>query len=83
MKVYHFWSKTCEPCKKIKPVIEDLKEDFQEFEWTAVDIHNDPEKLTQKYDIKQVPTIVVETFKGITSYTGTDSSAYFRLLKNA
>ena len=24
--VYHFWSPTCNPCKVIKPVIEDLKE---------------------------------------------------------
>ena len=78
MNVYHFWSVNCEPCKRMKPVFEELKQDFPNFNWISVDIRNDPQGLTQKFKVKTVPSLVVND----TLETGTDVTAYYKLLKN-
>jgi thiol-disulfide isomerase/thioredoxin len=83
MNVYQFSSKTCEPCKVMKPVFDDLKEDFSQFTWHYIDIGNDPQKLREKYDVKFVPTLVVETPFGVEKHSGTTAMGYYRILKNA
>lgn len=83
MNVYHFSSKTCEPCKVMKPVFDDLKEEFPNFIWTYIDIGNDPEKLKEKYDVKFVPTLVIVSSKGIQKHSGTKSAEYYRMFRNA
>jgi hypothetical protein len=67
----------------MKPTFTDLKDDFPNFTWISVDIQNDSSGLVKKYGVTNVPSLVVDTFKGITRHTGTDSIGYFRLLKNA
>jgi thioredoxin 1 len=83
MSVYVFSSPVCPPCKALKPVIEDLKEEFSDLQWIHVNIKDDSAGLTQKYGVKQVPTVVVETAKGIESHTGTVAMGYYRILRNA
>jgi thioredoxin 1 len=84
MSVFHFWSQTCEPCKAIKPVIEDLKEDFPELVWNSIDIHNDPENIREKYDVKFVPTIVTISAGGkISKHSGTNAAGYYRIMREA
>jgi thioredoxin 1 len=83
MSVYVFSSPTCPPCTALKPVVEDLKEEFSDLQWNHVNIKNDPAGLTQKYGVKQVPTIVVETANGIQSHSGTVAMGYYRILRNA
>jgi thiol-disulfide isomerase/thioredoxin len=83
MSVYYFSSPTCEPCKKLKPVVEDLKEEFPSLQWISVNIQNDPEELAKKYSVTVVPTIVVDSAKGIERHSGTVAMGYYRILRNA
>jgi len=87
--VYHFWSPTCGPCKTIKPVIEDLKEEFSQLSWVSVNTHDDPHDYKTKFGVQVVPTIVVAVFnedgKLISGekHSGTNIPSYFRILRNA
>ena len=83
MSVYVFSSPTCAPCQTLKPVIQDLKEEFPDFVWIDVNIKDDPAGLTLKYGIKQVPTVVVDSKKGRFSYSGEIAMGYYRILRNA
>ena len=83
MSAYVFSSPTCAPCKELKPVIADLKEEFPNLQWIDVNIKNDPEGFTAKYGVKQVPTVVVVSSSGIESHSGTFIIGYYRILRNA
>jgi thiol-disulfide isomerase/thioredoxin len=86
--VYHFWSPTCGPCKTIKPVIEDLKEEFSQFTWLSVNTHEDPQDYKTKFGVQVVPTIVVAGFGDdgklvvTEKQSGTNVPAYYRILRN-
>lgn len=86
---YHFWSPTCEPCKIIKPSIEDMKQEFEQVQWVSVNTHEDSEALGQKYKVSVVPTIVVVSLnsQGVPTLTekhsGTTMMGYYRILKNS
>lgn len=83
MSAYVFSSPTCAPCKVLKPVIQDLKEEFPSLQWIDVNIKEDPQGFTQKYGVKHVPTIVVHSLKGVESHSGTTAMGYYRILRNA
>jgi thiol-disulfide isomerase/thioredoxin len=78
--VYMFSSPTCAPCRHIKPVINELKEDYSQFTWIDVDITNDPNGFTRKFGVTAVPTMAVEN---VGSFTGTQAMGYLTLLKKA
>lgn len=81
--VIYFWSPTCEPCKALKLVIEDLKEDFPNVQWYSVNIKDDPTNQKEKYGVSQVPTVVAISKDGtITTQSGRDSIGYYRLLRS-
>ena len=86
--VYHFWSPTCGPCKVIKPVIEDLKEEFSQITWVSVNTHQDETNLAPKFGVQFVPTIVVAVFKdddtllSSEKHSGTAAAGYYRILRN-
>lgn len=90
MKViaYHFWSPTCEPCKVIKPSIEDLKEEFPQINYISVNNHNDQNNYRGQFGIQVVPTIVVAVYndedKLVSSekHSGTTIAGYYRILRN-
>lgn len=83
MSVYVFSSPTCAPCQTLKPVIKDLKDDFPNLTWVDVNVKADPAGFTQKYSVTRVPTIVVDSAKGIESHSGTAAMGYYRILRNA
>jgi len=89
ISAYHFWSPTCGPCKVIKPAIDDLKDEFPNVDWTTVNTHDDPDNLARTFGVTMVPTVVVVAF-GQTrkvllteKQSGTNMSAYYRILRNA
>lgn len=80
----HFWSPTCNPCKVIKPAIEDLKEEFTQVEWVSVNTHDDPKHLAQRLAVSVVPTIVVlKNNQEVGRHSGTSMSIYYSLLRRA
>jgi thioredoxin 1 len=90
MKVvaFHFWSPTCGPCKTIKPVIENLKEEFSQLTWVSVNTHDDKQDYKTMFGVQVVPTIVVAVFKEDGSlmasekHSGTTAAGYYRILRN-
>jgi len=85
---YHFWSPTCEPCKVIKPGIEDLKEEFPKVAWVSVNLHDDNQLVAARYNVSVVPTIVVESkdssgiVVSLEKHSGTNMSGYYRIIRN-
>jgi hypothetical protein len=77
------------PCQHIKPAIEQLKLDFTEVSWQSVNTHDDKKGLTVVYNVKVVPTIIVEVLDtkgkvvGGQRATGTDMMAYHRMIRGA
>ena len=80
--VLHFWSPTCGPCKVIKPVIEDLKEEFPQLTWLSVNTHEDIEGYAQKYNVSVVPTMVVVSGSSVERHSGTQIAGYYRIIRN-
>lgn len=82
--VYKFSSKTCGPCKVLKPTMDDLKEEFSDYQWVDVDIHDDPHGITRRLGVMVVPTVVVmKDGREVGRHMGTDAPGYFRLMKKA
>ena len=83
MSAYHFWSTECEPCKRMKPVFEELKDDFPDFNWISVNIRDDPKGFTKKFGVTTVPALVVVTAFGPQRYSGTDTTMYYRIMRSS
>ena len=82
--VYHFWSPTCAPCKAIKPAVEDLKDEFMQYQWISVNTHDDPHGYARKMGVNVVPTIVV--FKNgieVGRHSGSNVSIYYTIMRKA
>jgi hypothetical protein len=61
--------------------VADLKEEFDSLLWVSVDISNDKEGYAKKYDVKVVPTIVVDNNGKIDRHSGTNMIGYYRILR--
>ena len=59
VQVLDFYAEWCGPCRAMSPSIKSLTEEYQgsEVEIKKVNVDTEPE-LTQKYDIKSIPTLV-------------------------
>lgn len=86
--IYHMWSPTCGPCKTLKPVFEDLKEEFPQFTWVSVNTHDDKNGYATKFGVQFVPTLVVVVYKDdgevlmSEKKTGSNVADYYRLIRN-
>lgn len=84
--VLHFWSETCNPCKVIKPALEDIKEEFQGQiqEWVSINIKQDRQGIAANYNVAVVPTIVVlKNNKEIGRHSGTNVGIYYAIIRKA
>lgn len=55
MKLYKFETKTCNPCKTVSMILNNLNIPFQ-----TIDIDDEEnEELVRKYDIMSVPTLIL------------------------
>jgi thiol-disulfide isomerase/thioredoxin len=81
---YHFWSPTCNPCKHIKPAIEQMKEDFPQVTWEPINTHDDEKGVARSMQVQAVPTVVVKK-NGIEvgRHSGTNVIMYYSLLRKA
>ena len=53
--VFYFTADWCNPCKKVKPIVEDLIKDGYRFQIIDVDTEKD---LVKSFEIKSVPTFI-------------------------
>lgn len=68
--VLYFTAEWCNPCKKVRPIVEELNRDLAENKFIIVDADSELE-LLEKFSIKSVPTfIVLEDGKEVKRATG-------------
>jgi thioredoxin-like negative regulator of GroEL len=66
--VFYFTADWCQPCKKVKPVVEDMKKEGFEFQMIDADYE---QLLVKRFEIKSIPTfILIEDGKEINRITG-------------
>ena len=70
--VLYFTADWCNPCKKVKPIVEEMNKDsITKFEMIDVDLEME---LTKKFEIRSVPTfILTKDGKEIKRTTGAQS----------
>jgi thiol-disulfide isomerase/thioredoxin len=77
------------PCNHIRPAIQQLKENFPEVTWESVNTYDDKKALAVVYNVKVVPTIIVEVLDskgkvvGGQRASGTDMMTYHRMIRGA
>jgi thioredoxin-like negative regulator of GroEL len=66
--VFYFTADWCQPCKKVKPIVEDMKKEGFEFQMIDADYE---QLLVKRFEIKSIPTfILMEDGKEINRITG-------------
>jgi thioredoxin-like negative regulator of GroEL len=66
--VFYFTTEWCQPCKKVKPIVEDMKKEGFQFQMIDADYE---QLLVKRFEIKSVPTfILLEDGKEINRITG-------------
>jgi thiol-disulfide isomerase/thioredoxin len=90
IEAYHFWSTTCAPCNAIKPLMADLKEEFDgKLTWISVNVQQDSNNFREAFKVTSWPTVVVvvKDATGNVVYTdrhsGTAAAGYYRIIRNA
>ena len=66
--VFYFTADWCQPCKKVKPVVEDMKKEGFQFQMVDADYE---QLLVKRFEVKSIPTfILLEDGKEINRITG-------------
>ncbi len=66
--VFYFTADWCQPCKKVKPVVEDMKKEGFQFQMIDADYE---QLLVKQFKINSVPTfILLEDGKELNRITG-------------
>ena len=66
--VFYFTAEWCQPCKKVKPVVEAMKKEGFEFQMIDADYE---QILVEKFKVKSIPTfILLEDGKELNRITG-------------
>ncbi len=66
--VFYFTAEWCGPCKKTRPIVEDLKKEGFQFQMIDADYE---QLLVKRFEVKSVPTfILIENEKEIKRITG-------------
>ena len=68
--ILYFTAEWCNPCKKTKPIVEELNRESAEARFQLIDVDTEGE-LARKFEVKSVPTfIVIKDGKEIKRATG-------------
>ena len=66
--VFYFTADWCQPCKKVKPIVEDMKREGFQFQMIDADYE---QLLVKQFQVKSIPTfILLEDGKEINRITG-------------
>jgi thioredoxin 1 len=71
--VFYFTADWCGPCKKVRPIVEELIKDGYSFQIIDVDIEKE---LVKKFEISSVPTFILfKNEKSIKRISGAQTKA--------
>ena len=56
--IVDFWAEWCGPCKKTKPVLEQIEAELPDVAFGAVDVSDHPE-LAASFEIMSIPAVLV------------------------
>jgi thioredoxin 1 len=66
--IFYFTAEWCSPCKKTKPIVEELKKEGYQFQIIDADYE---QLLAKRFEIKSIPTfILLEDGKELNRITG-------------
>jgi thioredoxin 1 len=66
--VFYFTADWCQPCKKVKPIVEDMKKEGFQFQMIDADYE---QLLVKRFQVKSVPTFILfEDEKELNRMTG-------------
>jgi thioredoxin-like negative regulator of GroEL len=66
--VFYFTADWCQPCKKVKPIVEDMEKEGFEFQRIDADYE---QLLVKQFQVKSIPTfILLEDGKELNRITG-------------
>jgi thioredoxin 1 len=69
-QVYYFTADWCGPCKKVRPIVEELSRDQADVKFQIIDVDSEGE-LTRKFEVKSIPTFIrIEDGKEVARVTG-------------
>lgn len=69
-QVYYFTADWCGPCKKVRPIVEELSRDQSEVKFQIIDVDSAGE-LARRFEVKSIPTfILIEDGEQIGRITG-------------
>jgi thioredoxin 1 len=80
--IFYFTADWCHPCKKTKPIVEELNRESADVRFQIIDVDIEGE-LARKFEIKSVPTfIVVKDGQEIRRTTGAKTKEQLEALVN-
>lgn len=69
-QVYYFTADWCGPCKKVRPIVEELNRDQSEVKFQIIDVDSEGE-LARTFEVKSIPTfILIEDGQEVNRFTG-------------
>ena len=77
MKLLHFTAEWCNPCKMMKPIIDDIVSERTDIEYIPIDIDKEV-SLALEYEVMGIPSFVLEREDGsVTRIQGAMAKSQF------
>ena len=69
-QVYYFTADWCGPCKKVRPIVEELSRDQSEVKFQIIDVDSEGQ-LARRFEVRSIPTfILIENGQEVNRFTG-------------
>jgi thioredoxin 1 len=56
--IFYFTADWCNPCKKVKPIVEELNREQSEANFQIIDVDIEME-LAKKFEVRSIPTFIL------------------------
>lgn len=57
-QVYYFTADWCGPCKKVRPIVEELNRDLADVKFQIIDVDSEGE-FARRFEVKSIPTFIL------------------------
>lgn len=58
MNAFYFTADWCNPCKKVRPIVEDINRESTDIKFQIIDADSNIE-LLKKFEVKSIPTFIL------------------------